>query len=68
MRNVSFEDYNNRREKHKVDLLNIKDNLDKEKSAGLLNRDDKKRRLLYKLAQKNKLFKKVDKRKYKINN
>lgn len=67
MRKISFEEYDKKRKLAKIDLLKIRDDLDKKPSSGLRTRDNEKRFLLYKLAKekKEKMLEKVGDRKYK---
>ncbi len=67
MRKISFEEYDKKRKSAKIDLLEIRDDLDKKVSSGLRTRDSEKRFLLYKLAKEKKesMLKKVGDRKYK---
>ncbi len=54
MRKKSFEEYDKKRKSAKIDLLKIRDELDKRVSSGLRTRDNEKRFLLYKLAKEKK--------------
>jgi len=67
MSKISFEEYDKKRKSAKIDLLEIRDSLDKKASSGLRTRDREKKFLLYKLAKerKNSMLKKVGDRKYK---
>ena len=67
MRKISFEEYDKKRKSNKIELLKIRDDLDKKVSFGLRTRDSEKRFLLYKLAKEKKesMLKKVGDRKYK---
>ncbi len=67
MRKISFEEYDKKRKSAKIDLLKIRDDLDKKVSSGLRTRDSEKSFLLYKLAKEKKesMLKKVGNRKYK---
>lgn len=67
MRKISFEEYDKKRKLAKIDLLEIRDDLNKKVSSGLRTRVSEKRFLLYKLAKEKKksMLKKIGDRKYK---
>ncbi len=66
MRNISFDEYDKKRKATRVDLLKIRDSLDKKAGSTIRTRDHEKRFLLYRLAKerKEKMIKKVGDRKY----
>ncbi|MEJ6952374.1 hypothetical protein [Natronospora cellulosivora (SeqCode)] len=68
MRKISFNEHDQKRKSSRVDLLEIRDSLDKKASSTLRKRDSEKRFLLYRLAKerKEKMIKKVGDRKYKF--
>jgi|GEM_PF-1543122 len=68
MRKISFKEYNKKRKEAKVDLLKMRDNLNKKPNDNSRGRDREKRILLYKLAKerREKIFKKTGEREYKL--
>ena len=70
MRKINFKEFNKKRKAARIDLLQIRDDLDLKKDKGFRNRDNEKQIILYELAKrkKNKMFKKVSDRKYKVIN
>ncbi|SDC27459.1 MULTISPECIES: hypothetical protein [unclassified Candidatus Frackibacter] len=68
MRKISFNEYNKKRKTSKVDLLKVRDGLEKKSNNNSKRRDREKRILLYKLAKKRreKILKKSGEREYKL--
>lgn len=68
MKKISYEEYDEKRKLAKIELLKIRDGLDKKTGPGLRTRDNEKRFLLYKLAKekKDRMLEKVGDRKYRF--
>ncbi len=68
MRKISFNEYNKKRRASKVNLLKVRDGLEKKSNNNSKRRDREKRILLYKLAKerREKILKKSGERKYKL--
>ncbi|TDO92118.1 hypothetical protein DFR79_10720 [Halanaerobium saccharolyticum] len=54
MRKINFEEYNKKRKKAKIDILELRDQLNKKKTKTKRSRQQDKQYLLYKLAKKRK--------------
>lgn len=68
MRKISFDEYNKKRKAVRIELLKLRDSLNKKTSAGLRTRDREKRFLLFKLAKekKSRMVEKIGDRKYRF--
>ena len=68
MRNIKFKEYNQKRKSAKIDLLQIRDELNLVTGGGSKNRDPEKQDLLYNLAKRKKkrMLEKVGERKYRF--
>ena len=68
MRKINFEEYNKKRKKAKIDLLELRDQLQKQKTNTKRSRSQDKQFLLYQLAKKRKekMIEKIGKHKYRF--
>ena len=68
MRKIKFKEYNQKRKSTKIDLLQMRDELNFISGGGSKNRDPEKQDLLYKLAKRKKerMLEKVGERKYRF--
>jgi hypothetical protein len=68
MRKINFEEYNKKRKKAKIDILELRDKLSKQKTSSKRRRSQDKQFLLYQLAKKRKekMIEKVGKHKYRF--
>lgn len=68
MKKISFDEYNKKRKSASIELLKLRDSLNKKPSAGLRTRDREKRFLLFKLAKekKSRMVEKIGDRKYRF--
>jgi len=68
MRKINFKKYNKKRKKAKLDILELRDQLQKQKTNSKRSRSQDKQFLLYKLAKKRKekMIEKVGKHQYRF--
>jgi len=68
LRKIKFQEYNKKRKAARIDLLQIRDELNFCSDGDFKNRDAEKRDLLYKLAKRKKrrMLKKIGERKYRF--
>lgn len=68
MRKIDFEEYNKKRKKAKIDILELRDQLQKKKSETKRSRSQDKQFLLYELAKKRKkqMIEKIGKHQYRF--
>lgn len=68
MRKINFEKYNKKRKEAKIDILELRDQLSKQKTKSKRNRNQNKQFLLYKLAKKRKekMIEKISEHKYRF--
>jgi hypothetical protein len=68
MKKINFEDYNKKRKKAKIDILELRDQLSKQKTKPKRRRNQKKQFLLYELAKKrkDKMIEKISEHKYRF--
>ncbi len=68
MRKINFEEYNEKRKKAKIDILELRDQLQKQKTDSKRSRSQDKQFLLYQLARKRKekMIEKVGKHQYRF--
>jgi hypothetical protein len=68
MKKINFEDYNKKRKKAKIDILELRDQLSKQKTKPKHRRNQKKQFLLYELAKKrkDKMIEKISEHKYRF--
>jgi hypothetical protein len=68
MRKINFEEYNKKRKKAKIDILELRDQLSKQKTSSKRSRNQNKQFLLYEIAKKRKekMIEKVGKHQYRF--
>jgi len=68
MRKINFEEYNKKRKKAKINILELRDQLSKPKTSSKRSRSQDKQFLLYQLAKKRKekMIEKVGKHQYRF--
>lgn len=68
MRKINFEKYNKKRKEAKIDILELRDQLSKQKTKSKRSRNQNKQFLLYKLAKKRKekMIEKISEHKYRF--
>ena len=68
MRKINFEEYNKKRKEAKIDILELRDQLSKQKTISKRSRSQNKQFLLYQLARKRKekMIEKIAKHKYRF--
>jgi len=68
MKKINFEEYNKKRKEAKIDILELRDQLSKQKTISKRSRSQNKQFLLYELARKRqeKMIEKIAKHKYRF--
>ena len=68
MKKINFEEYNKKRKEAKIDILELRDQLSKQKTISKRSRSQNKQFLLYDLAKKRKekMIEKVGKHQYRF--
>lgn len=68
MKKINFEEYNKKRKKAKIDILELRDQLSKQKTKSKRSRNQNKQFLLYELAKKRKekMIEKISEHKYRF--
>ena len=68
MKKINFEEYNKKRKEAKIDILELRDQLSKQKTISKRSRSQNKQFLLYELAKKRKekMIEKIAKHKYRF--
>jgi hypothetical protein len=68
MKKINFEEYNKKRKKAKINILELRDQLTRQKNTSKRSRNQKKQFLLYELAKKrkDKMIEKISEHKYRF--